>query len=131
MVDRVPGYLGRQPAGQVLKSALDVDPNLGGFVRQRPFQSVPYAATITIDPTLGKFVQVGALTGNITVNAPTNPAAGDELTISFVQDGVGGRTITWNAVFLGTPATVATATTGRTTGRFVYNGTNWIGLSLA
>ena len=62
--------------------------------------------TLTIDtdavtPNLNnghKFVVT--LTGNITVNAPTNKVDGDLLFMRFIQDSTGGRTVTLNSVFI-------------------------------
>jgi hypothetical protein len=51
------------------------------------------------DGALGERVIVEVLTGNLTINAPTNPRTGAMLTFAFIQDATGGRTITWNAVF--------------------------------
>lgn len=92
----------------------------------RSFQAVAYAAAITPDPTLGKIVEV-TLTGNITVNAAAagKIAKGMELTFVFTQDGVGGRTVTFNAVFKG-----VWSDAGNTAGKvsaitFYYDGANW------
>ena len=72
--------------------------------------SLAYAATIT--PTAGSapaVVNLGTLTGNLAVAAPTAaPYDGQTLTFRFVQDAAGGRVITWNAAYvfpLASPAT--------------------------
>jgi len=57
-------------------------------------QSVTYGSSIDINLALGNVVKVGELTGNITVNNPTNPTTAEEVFIRFVQDGVGSRTVT-------------------------------------
>ncbi|MGQ0594113.1 MAG: DUF2793 domain-containing protein [Gammaproteobacteria bacterium] len=62
-------------------------------------QSIAYAANITPDGALGERVIVGALTGNLAINAPTNPRTGALLVFTFAQDATGGRTISWNATF--------------------------------
>jgi hypothetical protein len=59
-------------------------------------QSIPYAATITPDLSLGTYITIGALTNNLTLNEPTNVSAGTQFTIFFTQDGTGGRTVTYN-----------------------------------
>lgn len=102
---------------------------LAGDLR-RSRQSPAYAASLTIDATVGEIVSIGALTGNITINAPSNPSIGQNLTLEFTQDGTGGRTITWNAVFKVNwiPSTAASALSTIT---FYYNGTSWIQLSYA
>lgn len=95
-------------------------------LRQFPYQALPYAATLTIDPQRGSTVQVGTLTGDTHIAAPTNPQPGDALVICFVQDGTGDRAITWDAVFDpdSCPSTNVDAG-GRTQGSFVYSGGVW------
>lgn len=88
------------------------------------FQSVAYAATVTINPALGTTVLVGALTGAITIAAPTQATTGQVLRIILTQDGTGGRVITWNAIFNNVPS-VATTASLRKVFQFVYDGTNW------
>lgn len=39
------------------------------------------------------------LTENITMNAPINPLSGQVVNLIFKQDGTGGRTVTWNAIY--------------------------------
>lgn len=59
-------------------------------------QSVDYAASITPDFALGSLVRVGTLTGNVTINNPTNPPAnGERVRFYFLTDGT-GRTLTWD-----------------------------------
>jgi hypothetical protein len=70
------------------------------------------------------------LAGNITIAAPTNPANGRELTFIINQDLVGGKTITWNAVFFNTPPTISTSY-GTTLSTFIYYvGVGWINKSV-
>lgn len=51
-------------------------------------QQAGYAASYTPDPTLGRKILLGPLTGNITINNPaaTNWAVGQELEIAILQD---------------------------------------------
>ncbi len=88
-------------------------------------QNIAYAATITPDPYAGGKVIVGTLTGNITVNAPSNAHIGCRLSFKFTQDATGGRTITLNSTFKKswTPTTTANKIN---TIEFEYDGTNWI-----
>jgi hypothetical protein len=91
----------------------------------RSFQSIAYAAAITPNAAAGEIVSVGALTGNITINAPTNPRQGQFLTFYLLQDGVGGRTITWNGVF-SLPGGVGTSGANtRLVFTFFYDGAAW------
>jgi hypothetical protein len=96
--------------------------------RQAAYQAVAYAAAITLDPTLGAVVQVGALTGNLTINAPTGPQNGDVLQINVVQDATGGRTVTFNAVFDADSVAnqpINTVASKRSQVAFVYAGGVW------
>lgn len=62
--------------------------------------SIAYAATVTPNCDSYNTVNIGTLTGNVTIAAPTGtPVDGQELVIGFTQDGTGGRTHTWNAAF--------------------------------
>lgn len=61
-------------------------------------QSLSYASTIDIDWSLGATVDIAALTGNPTITS-SNPITGQTVSIYVVQDGTGGRTITWPAAF--------------------------------
>lgn len=88
-------------------------------------QDIAYAASITPNIRSGSSVIVGALTGNITVNAPTNAVKGVELSIAMTQDATGGRTITWNAVFKKAADGAGTASQ-KMVAVFKYDGTNWI-----
>ncbi len=89
------------------------------------YQAPAFAATFTPDPNLGEIINVGALTGNITIAAVTAPITGRQMTIILTQDGAGGRTVTWDAAYsVITP--LATAANARTAFDFVYNGTTWL-----
>lgn len=90
-------------------------------------QDIAYAASITPDASAGDVIDVGTLTGTLTINAPTNPIRGRELTFMFLQDGTGGRVITWDAAFKkGTEASGTANQRGAT--KYIYDGTNWIQL---
>jgi hypothetical protein len=55
--------------------------------------TVAFAASLTIDATTSNYVEVGTLTGNVTTLTLNNPVGGHALTIRFVQDATGGRTV--------------------------------------
>lgn len=55
--------------------------------------SVDYSSTYSHDYSLTNQLQM-VLTGNLTLNAPTNMEVGDFLLARLVQDGSGGRTLT-------------------------------------
>lgn len=98
-------------------------------------QSVAYAATITPDPYQGGTVIVGALTGALTINAPTQatwssatasltPFVGMRIKFQLTQDATGGRVITFNAAFK-PAASIPTVAASLTIIGFSYDGTNW------
>lgn len=70
--------------------------------------AIAYAASITPNCENGDTINVGELTGAITINAPTGAKVdGQSLRFRFDQDAT-GRVITWNAAFLfGTDITSA------------------------
>lgn len=82
-----------------------------------------FASTVTPDGRQGS-INI-ALTGPITMAAPTNAAKGAKLRFVFTQDATGGRVVTWNAIYkvAWTPTTTASKIN---TIDFSYNGTNWI-----
>lgn len=88
-------------------------------------QDIAYAAAITPDLALGTSIVVGTLTGNLTINAPTNVVKGETLDIALAQDGTGGRTITWDAVFKKAADGAGTANQKASTS-FMFDGTHWI-----
>lgn len=89
-------------------------------------QDVAYAATVTTTVSRrNTVVNVAALTGNITIAAPLNPRKGMKLTYNFIQDGTGGRTVTWNAIFAASANSGSTANHVAST-TFVYTGTRWV-----
>jgi hypothetical protein len=91
-------------------------------------QTLTDGVTISWDVSLGSVATV-TLAGNRTVAAPTNLKVGTYI-LHIIQDGVGSRTLTWNAIFKW-PAGVAPVLT-TTAGRrdlfsFVCDGTNLYG----
>lgn len=84
-----------------------------------------FAATYTPNVSKPKTIITMTLTGNLTVAAPIGARRGMQLTFVFVQDGTGGRTITWNAAFAAAANGAGTSNqVGCTT--FFYNGTRWV-----
>ena len=57
--------------------------------------TITYAATIVPDASLSNAFKV-TLTGNVTLDKPTSMISGQVLTIRFIQDGTGGRTLTFD-----------------------------------
>ncbi len=87
-------------------------------------------ATITwnvIDSPVAKVT----LAGNRTLSAPsgTTPIAGQFVSLLAIQDGTGGRTITWNAAYEFAADTAPTLTATASLGdlfTFRYNGAKWL-----
>lgn len=64
------------------------------------------------------------LTGNTTINATLNPVSGDVLKFIFKQDATGGRTVTLNAAYKGSP-TINTSANARTCLTYIFGGGTW------
>lgn len=83
-------------------------------------------ATVSWDVAAAKSAVV-TLGGNRMLAAPTGEVAGETYVLRVLQDGTGGRTITWNAVYLfhadGVPI-LSTAANDTDTFLFVSDGTN-------
>lgn len=85
-------------------------------------------ATISWNTAVGQVATI-TLGGNRAMAAPTSLKVGTYI-LHVIQDGVGGRTLTWNAVFKWTAATAPTLTTdanARDVFSFVSDGTNLYG----
>lgn len=63
------------------------------------FVTLNQAATIAVNLSNG-FNFTTTMTGNRTLGNPTNTKVGQVVTIEFVQDGTGGRTLTWGSNWL-------------------------------
>lgn len=61
--------------------------------------SIAYAASITPDLAVSNSFLVGTLTGNITIENPSNLSAGQFFTVTFVQDGTGNRVLSYGALY--------------------------------
>ena len=91
-------------------------------------------ATLSFDATQDWDVRVSpvakvVLTANVTFDAPSNPTAGQFISILAIQDSGGSNTIAWNAVFEFPGETAPVATTTGAKGdlfSFRYNGTKWV-----
>jgi len=87
-------------------------------------------ATITWDVIDSPVAKV-TLAGNRTLSAPsgTTPIAGQFVSLLTIQDGTGGRTITWNAAYEFTEDTAPDLTATASKGdlfTFRYNGSKWL-----
>jgi len=68
-----------------------------------------YSATITPNGDTTDILNIGALTGNLTIANPTGtPIDGDRLAIRLLQDGTGSRTVSFGTAYaFGTDVTAA------------------------
>ena len=107
----------------------NVDIAINGYGGQ---QDLSYAASRTPNPTLGNFINIGTLTGGITINAPSaaNSWTGAMMTLKFTQDATGGRTVTFGS---GIKANWSPTTTANKVNviQFRFDGTDWIQVSSA
>ncbi len=59
-----------------------------------------YAANLDVNADNFDVLACNSLTGNVIINAPTGTATDAQtLQVRLTQDGVGSRTVTWNAAF--------------------------------
>ena len=89
--------------------------------------SMTYAATITTNCANGNVHRV-TLTGNATLNTPTNPQPGFHTWI-FEQDTTGSRTLGLTSAFEfpgGTTITLSTAGQSKDVMTALYDGSNWL-----
>ena len=72
-----------------------------GVTNVHPYTTLtlPVGSTITLDPTQGDSQRI-TLTGNYSIGVPSSAQDGSEIDLSVIQDGTGGRTLTWNSIFL-------------------------------
>lgn len=94
-------------------------------------QTLTDVATINWDTNLGAIATI-TLAANRTMAAPTNLKTGTYILI-VIQDGVGSRTITWNAVFkwaAGASPVLSTAINAKDIISFFCDGTNLYGSML-
>ena len=96
-------------------------------------QALTDAATISWDASLGGVATV-TVAGNRTMAAPTNLKTGGHYVLHVTQDGTGGRTLTWNAVFKGhggqAMASVQPIPTLSTTSSFTFESPDGTNLNL-
>lgn len=100
--------------------------------------TVAYAATVTPNADTTDVLNIGALTGNLTLAAPTGtPRDGQTLMLRLAQDATGSRTITYNAAYaFGTDVTAAldpSTASAKWTRLFAWNASDskWRALAIA
>lgn len=89
-------------------------------------RSAAFATPYTPVGNSQQIVELGALTSNLTINEPSTPVRGFRLTIRLIQDGTGGRTVTWNAVFKNAWSDAGNTANKRSVITHYFDGTNWL-----
>lgn len=100
------------------------------FEQMRSFEITPAVRTLTDAATIAVDVAAGGtfvvtLGGNRTMGQPASVRPGYRIHFTIIQDGTGGRTLAWHAVYK-----VSWSDTGNTSGKrstiaFIFDGTNW------
>ena len=121
-------YIGLQPANAVL-TASDIADNVITSAKLNYAEiTLTDQATVTWDASTQEVCKL-TLGGNRTLAAPSNGTTGQFISILLIQDGTGGRTVTWNAVYEFTADTAPTLTATAAKGDvfvFRYNGAKWL-----
>jgi hypothetical protein len=95
-----------------------------------PLSALVYGATLTPNAATSGPRWFVTLTGNLTLNVPTNPVAGQEYIWEFIQDATGSRLLTLGTGFKtagGAPA-LSTAAGAVDIYRAIYDGTTFYGV---
>lgn len=107
------------------------------LINTRKVTAITFASSITPNCDTTTIVNVGTLTGPITINAPSGtPNDGQNLRFRFTQDAT-GRAITWNAIFAWgtdiTSALVPTTASAKFEVLFTYHSgdTKWRAAAIA
>lgn len=87
--------------------------------------ALSYASTITPDVQNAN-IQTITLTGNVTLNAFTNPESGQSLTLIVKQDATGNRILSSTMLFAGGSKTLSTAANSVDVITVFYDGTNYL-----
>jgi parallel beta-helix repeat protein len=90
-------------------------------------QTLSSNGAVTFDARAGNNLQV-TLGANATSSSIINPATGQDITLTFVQDATGSRTYTWPTGIVwatGSAPTAQTAANTRDSVTLLYDGTNW------
>jgi len=121
-------YIGSTPANKAVLTS-DISDNVITSAKLSYAEiALTDATTITWNAETQDICKV-TLGGNRTMGLPSNPTTGQFISLLLIQDGTGGRTITWNAAYefaLDTaPTLTATASLGDLF-TFRYNGAKWL-----
>jgi len=99
-----------------------------GFSDRGRIKRVPSASgTQTIDIAEHDWYDA-TLVGNVSLAAPSNPVAGDELLVTLQQGTSGGNSVTWSSAYL-VKTPIDTGASKRTAWTFRYTGGAWLEVS--
>jgi len=114
-------YVCHDPAGTPVDRKLKIENNF------LPIVTVSFSGTPDFDANLGHMFII-TLTSNITGWTISNPQSGQKITIIFVQDGTGSRTLAGapgTVKLAGGSFTLSITASKRDTLTLLYDGTNW------
>jgi hypothetical protein len=97
------------------------------IVKSRVTSVLSSNGSVSLDTSSGVFFEI-TLQANATSTAFSTPvSSGQEITVTFIQDAVGGHTYAWPvlAKFAGGSAPSDTTANRRTSVTFIYDGSNW------
>jgi hypothetical protein len=91
-------------------------------------ETITYASTVTLDWDTFLNAQI-TLTGNITLQNPTNVKPGTVRYLWLVQDATGGRTVSLGSNFKGSTPTIQTAANAVTLLTLIARTSSWVVIS--
>lgn len=98
----------------------------GSLQYLRTTQTLAANGAVAMDGSTGPYQEI-TLAANATSSSISNASAGRVMTITWIQDGTGGRTYVWptSCKFAGGSAPADTTASKRTSVTFMCDGTNW------
>ena len=121
-------YIGQSPSSKALTASDIADDLITSAKLNYTESTLTDGSTVSWDASTQDVCKL-TLGGNRTMAAPTNNTTGQFISILVIQDGIGSRTLTWNAVFEFASDTAPTLTTTANLGDifvFRYNGSKWL-----
>jgi len=117
-------------AAKDVATAADISANTGtdGITTDQAWAAAAKVSLSSVSGTLALDADAGsnfriAMTGNVTMNTPTNLKSGQVINFAFVQPSGGGKTISWSGDFIFPDGQVPLVTTG--SGNYALVGAIW------
>lgn len=115
----------RNPAFTTSGLALGmVGTNAAGLFGSSQRETVSYTSTWTPNAHMGGDTKVMTLAGNLTVNTPAGRVRGSRIAFEFIQDGTGGRTVSFGSAYKVTAFNVDTTSSAVSRIEFEDDGTS-------